>query len=86
MDDARDANADSMMIDETRGTIVVLGERGRTHFFTPDGRLVSSVRYGRDAIARKIKQDRWRPATADEAESLRSLLADSSSTIKNPEA
>jgi hypothetical protein len=86
VDDARDANPDSVMIDEGRGTIVVLGERGRTHFFTPGGRLVSSVRYGREAIARKIKQDRWRPATAEEAASLRSLLADSSSAVKNPDA
>jgi hypothetical protein len=83
VDDAREVNADSVMVDEARGTLVVLGERGRTHFFTPGGRLVSSVSYGKEAIARKIKLDRWRPATAEEAESLRSRLVDQPSEIKD---
>jgi hypothetical protein len=74
------------MVDEARGTIVVLGERGRTHFFTPGGRLVSSVRYGREAIARKIKQDRWRPATGEEVENLREQLADPSPEINDPDS
>jgi hypothetical protein len=86
VDDAREANAESVMVDEARGTLVVLGERGRTHFFSPDGRLVSSVRYGRDAIARKIKQDRWRPATEEEAEALRAHLADPSPALKDPDS
>jgi len=86
VDDAREANAESVMVDEARGTLVVLGERGRTHFFSPDGRLVSSVRYGREAIARKIKQDRWRPATEEEAEALRAHLADPSPALKDPES
>jgi hypothetical protein len=84
LDDARQANSDSVMVDETRGTIVVLGERGRTHFFTPEGRLVSSVRYGREAIARKIKHDRWRPATAEEVETVRSHLVDPPPAITDP--
>jgi hypothetical protein len=85
IDDAREASAESMMVDETRRTIVVLGQRGRTHFFTPDGRLVSSVRYGRDAIARKIKQDRWRPATGDEIEALRRILVDTPRQVSDPD-
>jgi hypothetical protein len=86
VDDARGAHAGSVMVDEARGTIVVLGERGRTHFFTPGGRLVSSVRYGREAIARKIKQDRWRPATGEEVENLREQLADPSPEINDPDS
>jgi hypothetical protein len=84
LDDAREANPESVMVDESRGTLVVLGERGRTHFFTPDGKLVSSVRYGKDAIARKIKHDRWRPATAEEARVLRSRLGDPSPGVNDP--
>ena len=86
VDDAREATAESVMVDDARGTLVVLGERGRTHFFSPDGRLVSSVRYGREAIARKIKQDRWRPATTEEAEALRSRLAEPSPAVKDPDS
>jgi hypothetical protein len=86
IDDARVASADRVKVDEARGTIVVLGERGRTHFFTTGGRLVSSVRYGKDAIARKIKQDRWRPATADEAETLREHLADPTAEFNDPDS
>jgi hypothetical protein len=54
--------------------VVVLGDRGRTHFFTPDGRLVSSVRYSREAIERKVKLEVWRKATAEVAEALRAKL------------
>jgi len=62
LDDARAAAAGALYVDERSGTLVVLGERGRTHFFTPEGRLVSSVRYSREAIERKLKGALWRPA------------------------
>ena len=64
------------MIDERSGTIVVLGGRGRTHFFTPRGRLVSSVRYNKDAVGRKIKIELWRAASADEIAAFRERLPD----------
>lgn len=76
VDDARAAGDESFMVDERSGVVVVLGDRGRTHFFTAEGRLVSSVRYSREAIARKIKLERWREATADERETLRKQVAD----------
>jgi hypothetical protein len=76
IDDARSASDESFMVDEKAGTIVVLGDRGRTHFFTPAGQLVSSVRYSKDAIARKIKHERWRGARAEERETLRKNVAD----------
>jgi hypothetical protein len=74
VDDARAADADAFLVDERSGTVVVLGDRGRTHFFTPEGRLVSSVRYSRDAIERKVKLEVWRKATAEVAEALRAKL------------
>ncbi len=69
--DARTAREQAVLIDDRNGTLVVLGERGRTHFFTRDGRLVSSVRYSRDAIERKRKLRVWREASPSEAEALR---------------
>ena len=65
LDDARVAGGDELLVDPRNGTLVVLGERGRTHFFTPDGRLVSSVRYSRDAIARKLQAELWQRASDD---------------------
>jgi hypothetical protein len=76
IDDAREAKNESFMVDERSGAIVVLGERGRTHFFTDAGRLVSSVRYSRDAIARKVKLEKWREARREERERLLELLAE----------
>jgi hypothetical protein len=73
-DDARKAQGDEILVDERNETMVVLGERGRAHFFTREGRLVSSVRYSREAIERKRKLGLWRDATAEEAESLRCSL------------
>jgi hypothetical protein len=74
LDDVWSAGRDSFMVDEKSGAIVVLGERGRTHFFTAEGRLVSSVRYSRDEIGRKIKLGKWRVATLEDREGLRALL------------
>jgi len=65
IDDARAADATSLLVDERTGALVVLGERGRTHFFTVEGQLVSSVRYSRDAIARKIHRELWRRASEE---------------------
>jgi hypothetical protein len=72
--DARRAADAALYRDERSGAIVVLGERGRTHFFTVEGRLVSSVRYGKDAIARKIHGELWRRATAAEVARFRERL------------
>jgi hypothetical protein len=74
IEDARSAPDDAFMHDERSGALVVLGGRGRTHFFGPEGKLVSSVRYSKDAIARKIRQERWQPATAEQRKLLRSAL------------
>ena len=76
LEDARRARQDTTFVDEQRGTLVVLGDRGRTHFFTPGGKLVSSVRYSREAIARKIKIERWRPAASADLQGLRRHLPD----------
>lgn len=72
MEDVRAAARDDFLVDERSGSVVVLGDRGRTHFFGADGRLVSSVRYRRDAIRRKIDGGVWRAAADSEVAGVRS--------------
>lgn len=74
LDDVRTAPAEAFLLDERNDTLVVLGERGRTHFFTPAGRLASSVRYSRDAIAAKQRRGQWRPAPEERVAALRASL------------
>ncbi|HEX4823539.1 MAG TPA: hypothetical protein VFV19_04475 [Candidatus Polarisedimenticolaceae bacterium] len=74
IEDARGARPEDVMVDERHGTLVVAGERGRMHFYTRDGKLVSSVRYSKDAIERKRKLGIWRDASADEAAALASRI------------
>jgi hypothetical protein len=75
LDDIRNAGEESFMVDERSGAVVVLGGRGRTHFFTAEGRLVSSVRYSREEIGRKIKLGKWRVAAPVEREGLLALFS-----------
>ena len=74
IDDARAVNDESLLVDVRSGTFVVLGQRGRTHFFTGEGQHVSSVRYSRDAIARKLKLERWCEASREQIESFRRMI------------
>jgi len=74
VDDVRDAGDGAFLVDERNGAVVVLGDRGRTHFFTPEGRLVSSVRYSRDAIERKRKAGLWRPLAGAQAVAVKEAL------------
>jgi hypothetical protein len=73
-DDARHAEAREILFDERNGTFVVPGERGRTHFYTTEGRLVSSVRYTKEAVARKVKLGLWKEAGREEAEAILSRI------------
>lgn len=74
VDDARRVDAGSFFVDERSGTLVVVGDRGRTHFFTADGQHVSSVRYSRDALERKRRLEIWRPGSAEELVTFRGRL------------
>jgi hypothetical protein len=77
VDDARAVPAEALLVDGRRGTVVVVGDRGRTHFFTVDGQHVSSVRYSREAIERKLKLAHWLPATGAQARTFRKALLQS---------
>ena len=75
IDDIREArSAAAYLFDDRTGAVVIVGQRGRTHFFTLDGRLVSSVRYSRDAIERKRKAGVWRAASETEAQTFRERI------------
>ena len=74
VDDARAAVRECLWVDERTRAVVVLGDRGRTHFFNPEGQLVSSVRYSREAIERKRGAGLWRRASDDEARAFRKRL------------
>jgi hypothetical protein len=74
LEDARAADPDSLLVDRRSGALIVLGERGRTHFFTEQGQLVSSVRYSREAIQRKLKAELWRRAPVEIRDAFREKL------------
>jgi hypothetical protein len=61
---------EDVLVDERNGTLVVPGERGRMHFYTGDGKLVTSVRYSPDAVAKKRQLGLWRPSRPEESEPL----------------
>ena len=65
------ATPESLFFDTRRETLIVLGERGRTHVFNRDGKLVTSVRYETAAIEKRRNQGIWRPAAAGEVAALR---------------
>lgn len=72
--DAWSATDADLLADETRGTLIVLGPRGRAHAFTPEGRHVTSLILDREALSRRIARRRWRPATPAEIQTLRGAL------------
>lgn len=76
VEDARRTSPRGVLLDERHDTLVVPGENGRTHFYTRDGRLVSSVRYSKGAIERKLQSGIWREAPRGEAEGLLRRLSD----------
>ena len=69
------AGAEAFLVDVHNDTLVVLGDKGRTHFFTPAGRLASSVRYSKDAIEGKKRRGQWQPAPDERVVRLMKSLA-----------
>ena len=74
IDDLRAAALEAVLVDARHDTVVVLGPRGRTHFFSPEGRLVSSVHYPTETIGKKTRMGQWRPAKEEEIKSLRARV------------
>jgi hypothetical protein len=77
IDDLRRAGEDACLRDPRNDTLVILGGRGRTHFFAPEGRLVSSVHYPKETVERKIRLGLWKPAAPDVLDALRERVEES---------
>ncbi len=69
------AGEDQILVDVRAETLVVLGDKGRAHVFSPEGKLVTSVRYNPASIERRRERGQWRPAEKDEAQALRAAVA-----------
>ncbi len=76
--EALKARPETTLVDQHEGTLVVLGKRGRVHVFSPEGRHVTSLSLEPDAVDRRIRRERWRPATLEEAEALQASLRETS--------
>lgn len=72
--DLEKADHRSVYFDRRHDTLVVLGERGRAHVWSPEGKLVTSIRYTPESIERKRRAEIWRPSTKDEADGLKSAV------------
>jgi hypothetical protein len=72
--DALEAPADRFYRDAERGTVVVLGPRGRAHVFAVDGRLVTSLVLGPNEFERKFTRTRWQPLARAAVETFRALV------------
>ena len=76
LEDAREAVSESVFRDERTGTMVVCGPQGRAHVFNDAGRHVTSFTLTPDAVAVRLRTQRWRRATPDEAASVRQWSRD----------
>jgi hypothetical protein len=74
--DLERARPEDILVDGRDRTLVVLGERGRTHFFNQSGKLVTSVRYPAESIDRRRRGGRWSQASAEEVAALRQAVSD----------
>lgn len=68
------ADDSELLVDVRAETYVVLGDKGRAHVFSPQGKHVTSVRYNPASITRRQERGLWRPATRDEAAALREAV------------
>lgn len=73
------AGAEAILVDRRQDTLVVLGDRGRTHVFSQAGKHVTSIRYPPEAIERRRQRDLWRPAAPEEVAALRQRVAEQGS-------
>lgn len=73
--DLHRAGSAEVLRDTRSDALVVLGERGRAHVFNAEGKLVTSIRYSPEAIARRRDRGQWRPAPAAEVAALKARVA-----------
>lgn len=76
LEDARSASPEAVYADERSGTWVVCGPQGRSHVFSAVGRHVTSFVLGPGALELRLRTQRWRRATAEEARNLKERLSE----------
>lgn len=74
------AAPENLLFDTRRETLVVVGDRGRAHVFSLEGKLVTSVRYNPASIEKRRSNGIWRPAAAEEVSTVRERLEASPET------
>ncbi|MEA2560362.1 MAG: hypothetical protein QOH06_1866 [Acidobacteriota bacterium] len=69
------ATPEDLLFDTRRDTLVVVGDRGRAHVFSREGKLVTSIRYNPAVIEKRRQNGMWRPAAKEEVEAISTLLS-----------
>lgn len=72
--EARSAQDEMIWMDVKTHTFVLLGKNGRVHFFSEDGRHVTSVRFGGAEIESRVEKQRWRRAAPSEIKLFREAI------------
>ncbi|HSF40917.1 MAG TPA: hypothetical protein VLT87_14065, partial [Thermoanaerobaculia bacterium] len=75
MADFARATPEKLLYDTRKETLVVVGDRGRAHVFSLEGKLVTSIRYNPESIEKRRQRGIWRPAAAHEVSAVRERLA-----------
>ena len=76
LEDVREAAPDRFFLDQKAGTAVVLGSRGRAHVFNRTGRHVTSFNLRPPEVDTRLRSERWKIMSPDEAASFRQLIED----------
>lgn len=60
--DANEADDEHILEDDSEGTIVILGPRGRVHVYTRDARHITSIMMTGSNVQKRRQEGRWRAA------------------------
>jgi hypothetical protein len=74
LDDVREAPLEAFFYDERSAAFVVCGPQGRAHVFNVAGRHVTSFVLKPDSVDFRVRTQRWRPATAEEARDVKQRI------------
>jgi hypothetical protein len=73
-EDARAAADDRLFFDVQEQTVCVVGPSNRVHFFTPDGRQVTSIVFPSAAIQQRVGSKRWAPLEPEKRSAFRAAI------------
>lgn len=75
-EDALAAGIGSVLRDERRGTLVVIGPHHRVHVFSPEGRHITSLALDPETVRRRRRRERWEPLDPEAVLAFRKALAE----------